>query len=86
MNIGLRDADVWLEPDPARLVASLFLPGESTPGSTSRTANVTERVLRMSPDALAAAARRLLDDGDGIPDRESLFCTNAALVMSDAAG
>ena len=64
VNLDLQDAGVWLEPDPARLVASLFLPGESTPGSTSRTANVTERVLRMSPaNALAAAARRLLDDG-----------------------
>lgn len=53
MSLEVRDAGVELRPDPARVVADLFLPGESTPGSSSRAEQVIARV-RVLPDALVA--------------------------------
>lgn len=53
------DAGVELTADMSRVVAQLFLPGDSTPGSNSRTDAVIQRVLAAPPAEIAAAARNL---------------------------
>ncbi|MEO8528808.1 MAG: glycosylase [Pseudolysinimonas sp.] len=62
MTLEVRDAGVELRHDAARVVANLFTPGDSTPGSTSRTLRVVERVLAIPVEALATAAARILED------------------------
>jgi len=54
--VEARDSGAELLPDAARVVADLFLPGESTPGAVSRTEGVVERVLGAPRAALEAAA------------------------------
>ncbi len=84
MTLDIRDAGVELRPDAARVVASLFLPGESTPGSMSRTERVIGRVLALPPDALAAAATELeADFGDRHPGLAGLLLANAEKVESE---
>jgi predicted GH43/DUF377 family glycosyl hydrolase len=60
VNTSASDAGVHLDLDPRRVVAQLFLPGDSTPGSSSRTQGVLERALAMSADEVAAAAAAVL--------------------------
>jgi predicted GH43/DUF377 family glycosyl hydrolase len=55
------DAGVELSARADRVVARFFLPGEGTPGGSSRTQAVLDRVLALPPEALAAAARRIRD-------------------------
>ncbi|QEO10819.1 glycosylase [Protaetiibacter larvae] len=59
MSLEVRDAEVELRADPARVVVDLFLPGESTPGATSRTEQVVARVLSLPREALDAEVVRL---------------------------
>jgi len=54
--LDVRDSGAELLPDAARVVADLFLPGESTPGASSRTEGVVERVLAAPRAELEAAA------------------------------
>lgn len=61
---GVVDAEVELNPDPARVVGRLFLPGESTPGGTSRTDGVLSRVLAVDASRIAAEAQRIVDRFD----------------------
>jgi predicted GH43/DUF377 family glycosyl hydrolase len=56
MNLDVRDAGVGLDPDPTRVVADLFLPGERTPGSSSRTEQVLARVMAVPAEQIEAAA------------------------------
>jgi predicted GH43/DUF377 family glycosyl hydrolase len=56
----VRDAGVELRPDPRRVIADLFLPGESTPGSASRAEQVIAR-LRALPDGETTAAAAELE-------------------------
>lgn len=56
---GELDAGVELRPDPARVMADLFLPGESTPGSSSRAEQVIARVLALPQAEIVAGAERL---------------------------
>lgn len=55
--------DLRLRPDPRRVVARLFLPGQETtvPG-TSRAAAVVARCLSISPSEVGSELARLLDD------------------------
>lgn len=45
MTPRLTDAEVELRPEPGRVFLRLFLPGDATPGSSSRTQAVLDRVL-----------------------------------------
>lgn len=81
MNQLALDAGVELIPDSRRVIARLFLPGESTPGGTSRTAAVLERVLATPPDQVSREAARILGQfGDRHPALDSLLRANAATV------
>ena len=59
----VRRTDLLLQPDPRRVVAHLFLPGQemATPG-TSRAASVVARCLLMSGAEVDAQLARVLDD------------------------
>lgn len=81
MNQLTLDAGVELSPDNERVVARLFLPGESTPGGTSRTAAVLERVLATPADQVEEEAARVLRQfGGRHPALISLLRANAATV------
>ncbi|MDQ1539985.1 MAG: hypothetical protein QOH29_711 [Actinomycetota bacterium] len=54
--------DAALRPDPARVIARLFLPGEELPGGSSRAGAVVARVLALSGPEVAEIAERLLDE------------------------
>lgn len=58
----VRDAGVELRPDPARVVADLFLPGESTPGAVSRAEQVIDRVRSLPLDQVESATRGIEED------------------------
>ncbi|WP_341958198.1 glycosylase [Microbacterium sp. LWH13-1.2] len=80
------DAGVELGADHERVVARLFLPGESTPGGDSRTEAVLRRVLRMRPDVLAAEARSLRERfGPRHSDLVEVLRANARLVLPAGA-
>lgn len=81
------DVGVELRPDPSRVVARLFLPGESTPGSTSRTEVVLDRVLAAPPAETAEMARDVLETFQSRhTDLRRVLIGNAALVRRpDAA-
>lgn len=64
-DLDLRDAGVRLDPDHARVVVDLFLPGESTPGAASRTEQVLARVMAVPPEQIAEAAERFQRDFAG---------------------
>ncbi len=81
MTANAIDAGVELRPDISRVVSQLFLPGESTPGSNSRTEGVLARVLATEDAAVkTAAANILLRYGPRHGSLESLLRTNAAIV------
>jgi len=75
------DAGVELRPDPERVVARLFLPGESTPGSTSRTEVVLDRVLASPAEAIEQTSREVMGAfGDRHRNLRERLLANAALV------
>ncbi len=82
---GLHDAGVELRADPARVVAGLFLPGESTPGAESRAEQVIARMLKLPPEQLDVGAQRVVAEfgarHDGLTP---LLRENAAKVDMDA--
>lgn len=59
MSVEARDAGVELRASAERVVANLHLPGESTPGSASRTDKVRDRVLALPAAQIAEAAREI---------------------------
>lgn len=69
MTPRLRDLGVELLPDPSRVVARLFLPGEGHTPRPSRAGAIVRRILGMPADRVAAAAERILRDfGPRHPD------------------
>ncbi len=81
MTVLAEDAGVELGARTDRVVARLFLPGEGTPGGSSRTQAVLDRVLALPPEALAGAARGIRDrlaEQDPSPLADVL--QNAAMV------
>jgi predicted GH43/DUF377 family glycosyl hydrolase len=81
VNRDIRDAGVELRPDPSRVVADLFLPGESTPGATSRSEKVIARVLAAPRSAIEASAAALTHDfATRHPGLEPIVRANAAKV------
>jgi predicted GH43/DUF377 family glycosyl hydrolase len=82
----VRDAGAELRPDPSRVVADLFLPGESTPGATSRSEKVIARVLAASRAEIDETAQFLEQDfASRHPGLEPLIRGNAAKVHPGAA-
>jgi predicted GH43/DUF377 family glycosyl hydrolase len=85
VTLDVRDASVELRPDPSRVVADLFLPGESTPGSSSRGEQVVARVLAAPrADIDATAALLGLDFATRHPGLEPVVRANAAKVYPAA--
>lgn len=80
------DADLELRPDPSRVVARLFLPGENTPGGSSRTEGVLARVLALPPADVATEAERIRTRfGPRHANLEVLLRDNAAAVRGGDA-
>lgn len=86
MTVLAEDAGIELGAESDRVVARLFLPGESTPGGSSRTQAVLDRVLALPADVLAACAHRVRDRLSGRdPSLLSGVLQNAAMVrLADA--
>jgi len=82
--IALQDAGVELAADPSRVVASLFLPGESTPGAISRSEQVTQRVLTAPRAELEAAAAQVREFTGRHPGFEELLRANAVKILPEA--
>ncbi|PKQ21792.1 MAG: glycosylase [Actinobacteria bacterium HGW-Actinobacteria-5] len=60
MTLSLTDAGVELRSDPERVFLRLFLPGDATPGSSSRTQAVLDRVLALPAADVAQIANEAL--------------------------
>jgi predicted GH43/DUF377 family glycosyl hydrolase len=85
VSLDVRDAGTELRPDPSRVVADLFLPGESTPGASSRSEQVVARVLAAGRAEVEAAAAFLARDfATRHPGLEPLVRANAAKVFPGA--
>ncbi len=81
MSVEVRDAGAELRHDPSRVVTGLFLPGESSPGSSSRTEQVVARVLGAPRAEIDAAAAFLAGDlATRHPGLEPLIRANARKV------
>ena len=77
----LRDSGVEMLADPSRVIAKLHLPGEGHSRTRSRTVDIVNRVLGMTPEALAANARRIVDDfGSRHADFGDVLAGHAATV------
>jgi predicted GH43/DUF377 family glycosyl hydrolase len=72
-----------LQPDPARVVARLFLPGEEPPGTRSRASQVVGRVMSLAEDEVERLAAGLLRDFDGRHhDYQALLRRHASIVSA----
>ncbi len=72
-----------LEPDPARVVARLFLPGEELHGTRSRAGQVVGRVMSLPEDEVERLAAGLLRDfGDRHHDYQTLLRRHASIVSA----
>ncbi|HVD88946.1 MAG TPA: hypothetical protein VNB91_08630, partial [Jatrophihabitantaceae bacterium] len=59
--IAQRLVDADLRADPERVIARLYLPGEESPHTRSRTSHVVARVLALPEDRIEKLAARLLE-------------------------
>lgn len=64
MTTLLRDLGVELSPDPTRVVARLFLPGEGITPTRSRTKDIVDRIVAMPDDQIDRAADEILTGFD----------------------
>jgi predicted GH43/DUF377 family glycosyl hydrolase len=81
----MADAGVELRADARRVIARLYFPGESMPGSPSRTEEIVERVLAAAPEEVSAAAAEILQTfGPRDEDLELLLQANAAVTLGGA--
>ena len=87
MTALAEDVGVELLAAHERVVARLFRPGDATPGGTSRTESVMNRVLATPPGTLPALAKAIIEDfGDRHTGLVDLLMDNAAMVRGhDAA-
>ena len=75
--------DTTLEPDPARVLARLFLPGEELIQGRSRAREIVDRVLAIDEDQVVRMADGLVADfGDRHRDYAQLVTRNAAAVRA----
>jgi len=78
-----------LRPDPARVVARLFLPGEELGSARSRASQVVGRVMSLAEDEVERLVAGLLCDfGGRHHDFQELLRRNASIVSAhtDKAG
>ena len=81
MTVTLDDAGIDLEPDPALVVARLFLPGEGFARTGSRAAGIIDRIQAFSPEDLAAEAALVLASfGDRHEELQMLLERHAETV------
>ena len=86
MTALAKDAGVELLAAHERVVARLFRPGDATPGGTSRTESVMNRVLSLPAEAIADHAHRVVEDfGDRHAGLVELLVNNAAMVRGIVA-
>jgi predicted GH43/DUF377 family glycosyl hydrolase len=72
-----------LQPDPARVIARLFLPGEELHGTRSRAGQVLRRVMSLAEDEVERLAADLLHDfGDRHHDYQGLLQRHASIVSA----
>jgi hypothetical protein len=72
-----------LRPDPARVVARLFLPGEEPHRPRSRASQVADRVMSLAEDEVERLAAALLRDfGGRHHDYEALLRRHASIVAA----
>ena len=72
-----------LTPQPDRVIAQLFLPGEEWSAEHSRAGEIIARVIATPDDRIDALAAELTHDfGSRHPDIRALFLENAAVVSS----
>lgn len=77
------DAGVELLPEPDRVIARLFLPGETTPGGGSRTEAVLNRVFSASAEEVSREAHDIIDRfGERHTDLRAILRENAAVVQA----
>jgi predicted GH43/DUF377 family glycosyl hydrolase len=75
-----------LQPDPARVVARLFLPGEELHRARSRASQVVDRVMSLAEDEVERLAAGLLCDfGDRHHDYQALLQRHASIVSGHVA-
>jgi predicted GH43/DUF377 family glycosyl hydrolase len=80
------DAGVELLAAHERVVARLFRPGDATPGGTSRTESVLNRVMSAPPETIPALAREIIEDfGQRHTGLVELLAGNAAMVRGPDA-
>jgi predicted GH43/DUF377 family glycosyl hydrolase len=76
-----------LDPDPGRVIAQLFVPGEEQPGSRSRANGVVARVLALSEDEVTELAASVVSEFRGRHrDLMAAFSDNFAVVDKDRVG
>ena len=72
-----------LQPDPARVIARLFLPGEELHGTRSRASQVVGRVMSLAEGEVERLAAALLHDfGDRHHDYQALLQRHASIVSA----
>ncbi|HSZ38550.1 MAG TPA: glycoside hydrolase family 130 protein [Trebonia sp.] len=78
-----RRVQASLRPDPARVIARLFLPGEEPHSARSRASQVVSRVMRLSEDEAERLAAGLLRDfGGRHPNYQALLRRHASIVSA----
>jgi predicted GH43/DUF377 family glycosyl hydrolase len=77
----------FIDPDPGRVVAQLFVPGEEQPGSRSRANGVLARVLALSEAEVTELAASIVSDFRGRHrDLMGAFSENFAVVDQNRVG
>jgi len=71
-----------LRPDPARVIARLFLPGEELHGTSSRASQVVGRVMSLPEDEAERLAAGLLRDFDGRHHNYQALLRRHAMIVS----
>ena len=72
-----------LQPDPARVIARLFLPGEELHGTRSRASQVVSRVMSLADDEVERLAAGLLGDfGGRHHDYQAVLQRHASIVSA----
>lgn len=86
MTLDVRDAGAELRPDPSRVIADLYLPGENSPGAVSRSEQVIARVLAAPRAEIDKAADFLVHDlATRHPGLEPMVRENATKVHPAAS-
>ena len=81
MNARLHDLGVELRPDPGRVVARLFLPGEGVTPTRSRAGGIVRRILALPEDRIASEAEAIMRDfGSRHPDLTAILTRHAETV------